>query len=122
MGENNVYDKLIVMDDVSRVADKPDDFVNFLTVSRKFSFTCVYVFHTMYSTRSSWQTILSQTKIFNIFPGFLQTGSVVKILSSYCNRYTYEYMQDRDLWLNRLYFDILRSSEKSAWNWHKGCK
>ena len=40
---------------------------NFLTVSRKFSFTCTYVFHTIYPTRSNWQIIPSQTKIFNIF-------------------------------------------------------
>ena len=71
MGENIIFDKLIVMDDVSGLADKSDDFANFLTVSRKFSFTCVYVFHAMYPTRSSWQMILSQAKVFNIFPGFL---------------------------------------------------
>ena len=67
ISENNVFDKLIVMDDVSALADKSDKFANFLTVSRKFSFTCVYVLHTMYPTRSSWRIILSQTKIFNIF-------------------------------------------------------
>ena len=52
MGENNVFDKPIVMNDVSGLADKSDDFDNFLTVPRKFSFTCVYDFHTMYPTRS----------------------------------------------------------------------
>ena len=44
MGENNVYDKLIVMDDVSGLADKSNKFANFLTASRKFNFTCVCVF------------------------------------------------------------------------------
>ena len=34
MGENNIFDKFIVMDDVSEVADKSDDFANFLTVPR----------------------------------------------------------------------------------------
>ena len=33
MGENNVFDKLIFMDDVSGLADKSDDFTNFSTVS-----------------------------------------------------------------------------------------
>ena len=47
------------MDDILGLADKSDDFANFLTVSRKFNFTYVYVFHTMYPTRSSWQMILS---------------------------------------------------------------
>ena len=115
MSENNIFDKLIVMDDVPRLADKSDNFANFLAVLRKFSFTCVYIFHTMYPTRPSWQMILSQTNKFNIFPGSFQTTFVVKILSSYCNRYTYKYIPHRDLWQHRLYFEISNSSEKSAW-------
>ena len=114
MGENNVFDKLIVMDDVSGLADKSDDFANFLIVSRKFNFTCVYVFHMMYPARSNWQMILSQINIFNIFPSSLQTSSVFKILCSYCNRYTYEYIAHRDLWLNRLYSEISNISEKKC--------
>ena len=94
MGENNVFDKIIVRDDVY----KSDDFANFLTVSRKSSFTCVYVFHSICPTRFSWQMILWQAKIFNIFPG----------------SFTYEYIPHRDLWLNRLYFEISNSSDKSA--------
>ena len=54
MGENNIFDKLIVMDDASGLADESDNFANFRTVSRKFNFTCVYVFHMMHSTRSNW--------------------------------------------------------------------
>ena len=114
MGEKNIFNKLIVMDDILGLADKSNKFANFLTVSRKFNFTCVYVFHTMYPTRSNWQMILSQTKIFNIFPGSLQTSSVIKILYSYCNRYIYEYILHRYLWLNRLYFEISNSTEKNA--------
>ena len=71
IGENNIFNKLFVMDNVLGLADKSNNFANFLTVSQKFNFTCVYVFHTMYPTRSNWQMILSQTKIFNIFPGSL---------------------------------------------------
>ena len=41
MGKNKIFDKLLVMDDVSGLADKSDDFANFLTVSRKFNFTFV---------------------------------------------------------------------------------
>ena len=75
MGENTLLDRLIVMDDVSGLADESENFANILTVSRKFSFTCVYIFHTIYSTRNNWQMILSQTKIFNIFPGSIQAFS-----------------------------------------------
>ena len=78
MREKNIFYKLVVMDDILGLADKSNKFANFLTVSRKFNFTCVYVFHTMYPTRSNWKMILSQTKIFNIFPGSLQTPSVIK--------------------------------------------
>ena len=85
--EDSNCNENIVMGEDNDLADKSDSFTNFLTVLRKFNFTSVYVFHTIYPTRSNWQMILSQTKIFNVFPGSLQT-LVIKILSSYCNRYT----------------------------------
>ena len=94
------------------LADKSEMFTNFLTVSRKFGLTCVYIFHMIYPARQNWQMILAQTKIFNIFPGFIQTSSVVKILSSFCSRYKYNYVPNRDLWINRLYFDISNSTKK----------
>ena len=71
------------MDDIAGLAEKSETFVNFLTVSKKFGLTCVYVFHTIYPTRQNWQMILGQTKIFNIFPGSIQTSLIVKILSSF---------------------------------------
>ena len=114
MGENNVFNKLTVIDDVSGLADKSDNFSNIFTVSRKFNFTCAYIFHTIYPTRYNWQMILSQRKSFNIFPGSLQTSSVIKILSFYCSRYTYEYIPHRDLWLIALYFEISDSSKKEC--------
>ena len=73
------------MDDIAGLAEKSETFVNFLTVSKKFGLTCVYVFHTIYPTRQNWQMILGQTKIFNIFPGSIQTSLIVKILSSFCS-------------------------------------
>ena len=39
MGENILLDRLIVMDDVSSLADKSEHFANFLFASRKFGFT-----------------------------------------------------------------------------------
>ena len=88
MGEKNIFNKLIVMDDISGLDDRSNEFVNLLTVVRKFNFTCIYVFHTIYPSRSNWQMIISKTKIFNIFSVSLQTTSLAKVLSSYCNRYT----------------------------------
>ena len=43
-GENKKLDRFIVMDDVSSVANVFKKFANFLTVSRKFGYNCVYVF------------------------------------------------------------------------------
>ena len=80
-------DRLIVLDGVSGLADRSDTFAIFLTVSQKFGRTCIYVFHKLYLTRQNWQLILAQTKIFNIFPGSLQTSLILKILSSFCSRY-----------------------------------
>ena len=58
--------------------------------------------------------IISQTKIFNILSGSLQTTSVAKILSSYCNRRSNDYIPHRDPWINRPYFEISNSNEKKC--------
>ena len=67
MGELPQINKLIIMDDVSGLADKSEEFSNFLTVSRKYGFSCVYVFHTIYPVRQSWEMIMSQTHFLNFF-------------------------------------------------------
>ena len=68
-GENKKLDHLIVMDDVSGIADSPRcDFANFLTVSRKYRYNVVYAFHVIKPSREIWQKIISQTTSFNIFP------------------------------------------------------
>ena len=58
-GERTKRDRLIVMDDVSGLADTSQKFANFLTVSRKFRYHCVYIFHTIHPEKSIWKTILS---------------------------------------------------------------
>ena len=75
--ENKKIDKLIVIDDVSGLADKWNDFANFLTASQKFGYICLYIFHIIYPTESIWQMILCQTKIYNIFPSTIETGSIL---------------------------------------------
>ena len=67
-GEKSVHDRLIVFDDVSGLADDSKKFVSFLTVARKYSYNCVYIFHTIYPEKANWRTILSQTNIYHIFP------------------------------------------------------
>ena len=53
--------------------------------------------------------ILAQTKIFIIFPGSRHASSIIKILSCRCK---YNYLPSRDLWINRLNFDISNSTKK----------
>ena len=113
-GENKKFDRLIVMDDVSSLADKSKNFVNFLTVSRKFGYICLYIFHIIYPTKSIWQMILSQTKIFNIFPSTIQLGNILKTLTNNCDRDTINYISTRDLWLNQLYLSLSNESKYSC--------
>ena len=65
--ENKNLDWLIIMDDVSGVADISKKFAYFLTVSKKFGYSCVCVFHVIVPASQIWQKIISQTNIFNIF-------------------------------------------------------
>ena len=50
--------------------------------------------------------ILPQTKIFNFFPGSIQASSVQRIISSFASRYRNNYVTTRNIWINRLYFNI----------------
>ena len=58
--------------------------------------------------------ILLQTKINNIFPGSVQVSPIIGILASYCSRYKHNFVPERDLWINRLYFDISNFSNKQC--------
>ena len=79
-GEIKKMDRLIVLDDVSGVADLSKQFANFLTVSRKYGYNCVYVFHVVIPSNQIWQKIISQTNIFNIF---LRLCNSIQYLRSY---------------------------------------
>ena len=114
VGENDVFDRLIVMDDFSGLADKSNEFCSFLTVSRKYRYSCIYIFHVVFPGFSNWQIILAQTKIFNIFPSAVQLGNMSKILTNSCDRETLKYIPKRDLWINRLYFEIANKKDYSC--------
>ena len=114
LGELTRIDKLIIMDDVSGLADKSDDFSNFLTVSRKYGFSCVYVFHTIYPGRQSWEMIMAQTHIFSFFPGSIHSGRILKTLALFASRQRHTYLPNQQVWLNKLYFQISNSREKQC--------
>ena len=86
LGENLKIKKLIVMDNVSVLADRSNNFSDFLTVSRKYGFSCLYVFHTIYLGRQNWEMIMSQTHILNFFPGSIHNSIILKTLSLFASR------------------------------------
>ena len=44
----------------------------------------------------------------------MQTSSIIGILSSLCCRYKYTYVLKRDLWINRLHFNISNSTNRQC--------
>ena len=100
------------MDDVSGLADKSKKFAAFWTVTRKYNYNCVYIFHTVFPEKSNWRLILSQTNIFNIFPACVPINSVRKILEGACSRKTKKYIPQHDFWLNRLFIDLANTNDK----------
>ena len=57
--EKTVRDRLIIMDDVSGLANESKKFAAFLTVTRRYNYSCVYIFHTVFPEKSNWRLILS---------------------------------------------------------------
>ena len=111
-GENKKMDRLIIMDDVSGVADVSKKCANFLTVSRKFGYNCVYVFRVIVPASQIWQKIISQTNIFSIFPASVPHNTVAKTIQSNCILQSKKYVPARSLWLNRVFTDLANSHEK----------
>ena len=57
--EKTTRDQLIVMDDVSGLADESKKFASFPTVACKFNYTCAYIFHIIYPEKVIWRTLLT---------------------------------------------------------------
>ena len=100
------------MDDVSGVADVSKKFAIFFTVSRKFGYNCIYVFHVIVSASQIWQQIISQTNIFNVFPASVPHNTVAKINQSNCILQNKKYVPARSLLLNRVFTDLPKKHKK----------
>ena len=48
-------DRFIVMDDVLGVADNCKKFADFLRISRKYKYHCIYVFHVIAPETQIWK-------------------------------------------------------------------
>ena len=105
-GENSTRDRLIIMDDVSGLADTSSKFSSFLTVARKHKHHCLYIFHTIHPKKSIWKTILSQTNILNIFPASVPLNTVKRILEGNCVRQTTRYIPVNSLWITKLFIAL----------------
>ena len=57
---NNVFegksnrDRLIVFDNVAGLADEYKEFASFLTAARKYSYNCIYIFHSIHQEKTTW--------------------------------------------------------------------
>ena len=105
-------DRLIVMDDVSGIADEYKKFEESCTICRKHRYHCIYVFHTTAPEGQIWVKILSQTNIFNIFPSSVPYNIVAKILQSNCRQTTKRYVPACLIWFNRIFADLANTDEQ----------
>ena len=53
-------------------------------------------------------------KLKYFFRGSVQAGSLLRVLSSFASRYKNTYIPHRNIWINKLYFEISKSQEKQS--------
>ena len=58
--------------------------------------------------------ILSQKKIFYTFPGSVEESAVLKIISANCSRQNISYIPNKELWLNRIFFNLSNKEDKTC--------
>ena len=104
VGEKTFYDKIIVFDDMSTIADKSKHFAHFLTVSRKYGYICIYILHNIAQNNNEiWQLILSNTNIVVLFKSTVISPPIVTILYQNVIKSTNSYVPRNDLWLFNVY-------------------
>ena len=114
-GEKSIRSRLIVMDDVSGLADLSTKFANFLAVARKFGYHCLYIFHSIHPEKAIRRTILSQTNLLNIFPASVPLSTVKKVLEANCIRNSNKYIPVNSLWVTKLFIRLgNEDSEKTC--------
>ena len=114
-GEKSIRSRLIVMDEVSGLADLSTKFANFLTVARKFGYHCLYIFHAIHLEKAIWRTILSQTNLLNVFPASVPLSTVIKVLEANCICNSNKYIPVNSLWVTKLFIRLANEdSEKTC--------
>ena len=57
---------------------------------------------------------MSQTHIFNFFPGSVHNGIILRTLCLFASKYNSTYVPTRNIWINRFYFNISNSKQKQC--------
>ena len=109
MGEYVERDSLVILDDVSRLANRSKSFVTFMTTCRKFGYSLIYVFHETAVSSPRWKDILSQTQIFCIFLSAIDL--VLNHLVKFADRLRDRYVRRQQMWLT----DLVRSLAKTGY-------
>ena len=79
----------------------------------KYIGTAVFIFFIQYfQKRQIGDQFLSQTNIYNIFPGTVPLSSIWKILETVCSRKTIKYIPQNALWLNRLFIEVANRDDR----------
>ena len=112
--ENKIMNCLIVIDDVLGLADSCKEFAGFLTITRKYRYHCVYVFHIIIPDKEIWKKFLSQTNVFNIFPFSVPFRTVSKIIQSNYVPTTTKYVPVHSIWINRFFIDLANRDERNC--------
>ena len=94
-GENKIMDCLIVMDNVSGLADNCKEFEDFFTVTQKYRYHCVYVFHIIIPDKEVWKKI----KYFKV---------------TVCVPTATKYVPVRSMWINRVFINLVNQMKEIA--------
>ena len=101
IGEYVERDSLVVLDDVSRLADRSTSFVNFMTTCKKFGHSLIYVFHETAVSSPRWKAILLQAQMFCIFPSAINL--IINPLVKFTNQTKIRYVSRQQIWLTKLF-------------------
>ena len=116
IGEKTRYDSLVVFDDMSTIADRSRVFGHFLTVSRKFNYVCVYIFHIVNSKDSDlWNIIASQTSIYVFLNIGTLSPKIKTLIAENCIRSEFDrnnYLTRSNMWLSKLITSLFNNHSK----------
>ena len=113
-GEDKKIQRLIVMGDLSSLAHQSNTFANFMTVTRKFDYHCVYIFHFILLGKEIWKKNNAANKRFQCFSIFVTYQSVARLPQSNVVKTTTKYLSARSLWINKLFIELANNNEKAC--------